>query len=41
MFDAKYEKEKIIDFIKDFFNKNNLGGVVIVLTSPPKQILIG
>lgn len=29
MFDAKYETEKIIDFIKDYFSKNNLGGVVI------------
>ena len=29
MFDAKIEKDKIVKFIRDYFNKNNLGGVVI------------
>ena len=29
MFDAKKETEKIIDFIKDYYSKNNLKGVVI------------
>ena len=29
MFDAKLECEKIIAFIRDYFNKNNLGGVVL------------
>lgn len=29
MFDSKLEVNKIIDFIRDYFNKNNLYGVVI------------
>lgn len=29
MFDANIEKNKIIEFIRDYFDKNNLGGVVI------------
>ena len=29
MFDAKKEKDKIVNFIRDYFNNNNLGGVVI------------
>ena len=29
MFKAKEEKEKIINFIQDYYQKNNLGGVVI------------
>lgn len=29
MFDANIEKNKIIEFIRNYFDKNNLGGVVI------------
>ena len=29
MFDPKIETERIIDFIRDYFKKNNLGGVVL------------
>jgi len=29
MFDAKREKEKIIDFIRKYYKDNNLGGVII------------
>ena len=29
MFNAELEVEKIITFIRDYFNENNLGGVVI------------
>jgi len=29
MFDAKKETEKIIEFIRDYYKKNNLGGVVL------------
>ena len=29
MFDAKVEKTKIVNFIRNYFSKNNLGGVVI------------
>ena len=29
MFDAAKEKEKIVAFIRDYFQKNNLGGVVL------------
>lgn len=29
MFDAKTEKDKIVEFIRDYFKNNNLGGVVI------------
>ena len=29
MFDARIEKDKIVEFIRDYFSKNNLGGVVI------------
>ena len=29
MFDAKKEKDKIVSFIREYFRKNNLGGVVI------------
>ena len=29
MFNAKKKKDKIVDFIRDYFDKNNLGGVVI------------
>ncbi len=29
MFNAKKETEKIIDFIRDYFKKNNLGGAVL------------
>lgn len=29
MFNAKKEKDKIVDFIRDYFDKNNLGGVII------------
>lgn len=29
MFDAKIETEKIVNFIKDYYTKNNLGGAVL------------
>ena len=29
MFDAKKEKDKIVKFIRDYYETNNLGGVVI------------
>ena len=29
MFDGKHEKEKIVEFIRNYFKDNNLGGVVI------------
>ena len=29
MFDRKKEKDNIVNFIRDYFEKNNLGGVVI------------
>lgn len=29
MFDAKKEKDKIVEFIRDYYSKNNLGGVVL------------
>ena len=29
MFDAKKEKDKIVDFIRDYYRKNDLGGVVL------------
>ena len=29
MFDAEKEKEKIVEFIRDYYKKNNLGGVVL------------
>ena len=29
MFDGEHEKEKIVEFIRNYFKKNNLGGVVI------------
>ena len=29
MFDAKKETEKIIQFIRQYFKENNLGGVII------------
>ena len=29
MFDAKLETEKIIEFIRDYYKKNNLGGVIL------------
>ncbi len=29
MFDAKKETEKIIEFIRDYYKKNNLGGVIL------------
>ena len=28
-FDAKLETEKVIEFIRDYYNKNNLGGVIL------------
>ena len=28
-FDAKLETEKIIEFIREYYNKNNLGGVIL------------
>ena len=29
MFDAQKETEKIIEFIRDYYKKNNLGGVIL------------
>ena len=29
MFDGEHEKEKIVEFIRNYFKKNNLGGVVM------------
>ncbi len=28
-FDAKYECEKVVDFVRDYYKKNNLGGAVL------------
>ena len=29
MFDAKKEKDRIVEFIRNYFKENNIGGVVI------------
>ena len=29
MFDAKKETQKIVEFIRDYYKKNNLGGAVL------------
>ena len=28
-FDAKKETERVIEFIRDYYKKNNLGGVIL------------
>ena len=45
MFDAKKEKNKIVNFIRDYYKDNNLGGVVIGISDqfkiPVKYIGLG